>query len=132
MPISAKKLQARYGTSPVTIVGVNAWDVTTKVDELDGTTGADAGFARPEAGVKELSGTINGYFDLTTGVGAAFQEGTTLTTLRLFRTSDDTTPAYSIPSALILSYQQKGEVRGRIEWTIQFKAVGSWTYADPS
>jgi hypothetical protein len=132
MSISGKKLGCKYGGTPTTLAGNHSWQASAKVDELDSTTGADAGYANFDAGVKELTVTIQFYFDVASGVAADLAEGTVLTNLKLYRDLSDTNPAFTLASALVTQFEQKGEVRGKIECTATVKNKGSYVYHDVS
>lgn len=127
--ISGKALTAKIGAT--TIVGVFNWEAEEVAAELDTTTAADGGFDHPEDGVKSLTVRLRGYMDTVDGEYAPIRRGTTISNLNLFRASTDATAAFVIPTAKVFRSTQGGEIKGRIEWSAEIKAVGSYTYNDP-
>lgn len=128
MAVSAKKIAAKIGAT--TIVGIVSWSVRESAVDLDATTAADAGYERHEAGLLGATIECRGVFDLTSGTYTPIKAGTTLTTLKLFSDVNDTTPAYSFGTAVVMESSQSGEIRGRFEMSFTAKSVGSWTYTE--
>jgi hypothetical protein len=70
--------------------------------------------------------------DIVTGNYAAVRRGTIITNLELFRIDGETTPAFSVPQALVVRSKQSGEIRGRVEWQAEIHSRGTYTYNDPA
>ena len=130
MSISGKYLTATIdGTE---IFDNYAWDAAESGDELDRTTGAFAGYSATDVGVKSCRVTIKGYMDVTTGQYVAVKVSeTNITNLKLYRSSDDATPAFEFPEATIVKSRQGGEVKGKIEWQAEIVNYGEYTANDP-
>ena len=133
MTHSGKEIEAKIGgMAPVFVSGNYAWNMEENADELDGTTGEDAGYENPSVGVYSGVVMLKGYMDIVSGTYTPIRRGTTISNLKLYRDKDDTNPAFSIPSAVVLQSTQGGEVRGKVEWTARIKTKGSYTYNEPS
>lgn len=130
MSVSGKKLSMKVGVT--TFAAIVGWTVREKVDELDAATAADAGYDHPDAGFAGATIEIKGVLDITTGVYSPIKAGTTITTLKLYRDINDTTEAYSFPTALVVESSQGAENRGRFEISATAKSSGTYTYNEPA
>jgi hypothetical protein len=105
--------------------------VREKFERLDAITAADAGANRRDFGVGEAAITLRLLIDCTTGKYEPIVAGTEITTLKLYRQSTDTSPAYTFPIARVFDSSQGGEIRGRFEVTAEAENVGTYTRAEP-
>lgn len=126
--ISGKYLTVAIGATELD--GNYAWSVDQGGDKIDRTVGADRGKSRTDVGVEDTSITIKLYLDIATGQPSIVRRGTTLTSLMLYRSIDDTSPAYDFPEALVIKRTEGGEVRGKLEVTCEIVAQGSYTEND--
>lgn len=129
MSISGKRLGVLVGG--VEVAGNYAWTADEGADVLDRTTGADAGFEREDLGVYNCHVTMKLYLDITDGQYANLQRGAELSNLELYRSLEDTVPAFLIPEAIVVHSTQGGEVRGRIEVTVEAHSMGEYESNDP-
>jgi hypothetical protein len=126
--ISAKKIG--FKVNGVLVEGTYRISARGKVDELDRTTGSDNGYANFDGGVKEMRVSATVYIDLTTGFGVSIEEGDVLEDVNLYRDLDDT-PGTVMPLALVVSANDNGEVRGKLEYELELVAKGEYTRAFP-
>lgn len=129
MSISGKALQAEI--DGVFVHGNFSWQIEEDGDELDGTTAESGGYEDPEMGVYKARVTLKGYMDVADGTYTPVRRGTIVTNLKLFRDITDVTPAFDIPTSLVLRSNQGGEVRGKVEWGSTIATKGAYTYNDP-
>jgi hypothetical protein len=100
--VSGKFLTCKIGTA--VIVGNFGWTVREKFERLDAITAADAGANRRDFGVGEAAITLRLLIDCTTGKYEPIVAGTEITTLKLYRQSTDTSPAYTFPIARVFRF----------------------------
>lgn len=130
MSVSGKKIAAKIGTT--LIVGLVSWRVRESSQELDATTGADAGYEHPDNGVLGATIELNGVMDLTSGEYVPIRAGTEFTDLKCYRDAADTDPAFLFPTARVFESGQGGGVKERFEINCTAKSVGSYTVTDPA
>jgi hypothetical protein len=130
--VSGKHINVKLGATPAALVGVQSWTAEDSVQELDATTAADGGYARPDVGIQSVTVSMQLVIDIAAGSLTPVQAGSTLTDLALYATTTATSPIYSIPSALVLKSTPKGEISGRFSLDLVVKNIGSYTLANPS
>lgn len=126
MSISGKKLGFRVNGTLVT--GNYRWTARGVPDKLDRTTGSDGGYTNTDPGCRELTVTATVYIDLTDGIGVSIDDSDILENVELFRDIDDVTPAYVMAEALVTSAEESGEVRGKLEYALEFVNRGAFTH----
>lgn len=129
--ISGKFLTVKLGATPVEVADNYAWSCDEGGDVLDRTVGADLGFEREDMGVVNCHGTIKLYLDITVGTPNALARGTVLEDLSLFYARGHTVPAFAFPEALVVRATRGGEVRGKMEYSVEFHSRGSYTSNNP-
>ncbi len=113
------------------LAGCHQWAFEESVDNLDGTTGSDGGYANPFAGVKSGTVRMQVYFNVATGVYTPIQAGTTVTDLWLYDDVVNGTALIQIPSGVVMRSTKTAETRGRIEVTCEIATKGIYTVNDP-
>lgn len=129
MSVSGKKISGTINGAD--IVGLVSWRATEEVVELDATTAADNGYARPDGGLKSLTVEISGVMDLADGDYTSIRAGTAITNLLLYRDVDDATAAFTIANAQVFRSTQGAEIRGRFEISCTIKSIGEYEAANP-
>ena len=123
--ISAKRIGGKIGGNLIS--GVHSYDVDDSADDLDVTVGSDGGYTRTETGCRALTITLNAYFDLSEAVISPVESGSWVENLTIW---DDLTGSYflNMPFGKVVKFQKKGEVRGRLEYTVTIKNWGEFTF----
>lgn len=127
MSTSGKYLTVAQGSTEMT--DNHAWRVSGSVKELERSTGAGGGFGNVDAGLRRANISIDAWVDVDTAssVLTDFQEGEVIADLNLYFKSDDTTPAYNFPLALVLTAELGGEVDGQFQFKATLKNKGEYT-----
>jgi len=128
MSVSGKFLTAKIGTA--TIVGVTEWNAEEDPDVLDATVGGP-GYTDTDTGPGDVRVTMTVLIDTTTGQYAPVRAQTLITNLKLYRIVTDTTPAFTLPAAIVTRSSQRAAARGRVEATIECKNKGVYSAAEP-
>lgn len=129
MSVSGKFLTAKIGS--LAVVGLVDWEAEEHGDDLDATVGNSGGATNTDTGCDDLTVTLSGVIDTTTGQYAAISRGVILSNLKLYRAATDTTPAFTVPSAIITQSTQTARARGRVEFRSVAKNKGVWTKGEP-
>ena len=127
--ISGKYLAVVIGN--VVIVGAQEWTCRETTDQLDGTTGADQGYENDDNGLVRAEIDIMLVQNLASGIYAAVRAGTLLTNLKLYRTSADNQPAFTIPLAKVYESTNAGKVRDRFTTAVKARSKGPYSGTDP-
>lgn len=69
--------------------------------------------------------------NLASGIYAAVRAGTLLTNLKLYRTSADNQPAFTIPLAKVYESTNAGKVRDRFTTAVKARSKGPYSGTDP-
>ncbi len=121
--ISGKFAQADNNGAP--IIGVFEWRTEPRGDELDGTTGADGGFEKPEVGVRGYRTTLRGIYDDVNGMGTYLEVGDILSNVNLYIDEAAAVPVFTYGEAIVLTAPIVVPVRGRMEWELQIASRGN-------
>lgn len=130
MSISGKLLAVTIGAT--TVVGSHTWSCEEFADELDATTGADAGFETSDFGVYGARISIEFWLDVTTGLYSYIRRGTILTNLKLWLSSLATNPMFLFTTAKVFKSTPRGQVRDRFGVSVEAKGQGSYTQNEPN
>lgn len=113
------------------ITGTQGWTVRVTADQLDGTTGSDAGFENDDYGVQRAEIDLEIVQNLATGIYSTVAAGQRITTLRLYRAVGDAQPAFTFPIATIYESTNMGKVRERFTIAVKAKSNGAFTSTNP-
>lgn len=127
--ISGKYLIVTVGST--VLVGPQGWTVRETTDQLDGTTGADAGFENDDFGIIRAEIDLELVQNLATGIYNDIGALTTLTALRCYRASTDTQPAFYFPIARVYESTNMGKVKERFTVAVKARSNGTYTRYDP-
>lgn len=120
--ISGKALHFNYAGDVVN--GCYGWDYGGGVQELDGADGTSGGWDFPEPGLRNGELTARMFYRVGTGLFTGAVNGDEVVDVQGFVTAGDTDPIVDMPFAMVSNFRITAEVRGRIEFTISFKAQG--------
>jgi hypothetical protein len=127
------KLHGRHGeiqigaSSPLSVIGsLSAWTIAGDRDLVDVTSFGDEN-KNFLAGLKNASGTFEGFFD-TDYIRALFDaaESATGTEFRITMSTDQ--PNFYVTGPCWLSVSMSGAVNDAVKVTGTFSANGAWTY----
>lgn len=126
MSISGAYLEASI--NGVAVNGLHEWEADDSGgDVLDATHGGTGGSTDTDVGCKDLRVTLRMIFDVADGIDVDLRFGTILTSVLLYRHQGDSSPAYELPSAIVVGKPTTVPVRGRIEMTATIKNKGAFT-----
>lgn len=126
MSVSGKSFTARFGAGPTTITGIVSGEIRNVPDELDATDSDSAPFGDTDVGCTQLVGQLKGHLRLTGTQPSAIKPGTILEDLKIYPFGS-TNPDYDMPEAICLEGTESIAVRGKVEYTINFKSKGAYT-----
>ncbi len=112
--------------SPLTIIGsLNSWTINFTRDKVDVTSFGDTN-KQYLTGLKDVSGSIEGFFD-TTYLRALMDaaDSDTGTQIRITPSTDD--PTFYYEGACWLDLTNTGSVNDAIKISATFSANGNWT-----
>ena len=115
------------GSSPLTVIGsLNAWSLSGTRDKVDTTSFGDNN-KNYLAGLKDVSGSFEGFFD-TSYIRTLLQEAdsATGTIVRITPSTDEPTFYYQGPAWLDIS--QTGSVSDAVKVSGSFSANGDWLF----
>lgn len=128
--ITGKYLSGTIGNT--TIAGMFSWEAEEVSDSLDAQTGAHAGFSANEHGSKTLRVTFELHQDIETGIYSTVQAGTTITDLKLYRDTGNTSLAANVPTFNVFSSRQGAQIKTSFVTRVSGEAFGSYTMSNPS
>lgn len=115
----------------VVLVGDQGWTVRESTDQLDGTTGADAGFENDDFGIIRAEIDMDFVQNLALGLYTVIAAQQILTNLRLYRSFGDPQPGFWFPIARIYESTNGLKTRERATVTVKARSNGSYTRYDP-
>ncbi len=128
--ISGKYMVAAVESS--LIVGLQGWTVRETTDQLDGTTGADAGYEDDDFGIVRAEIEMDCVQNLAAGTPyVAIRATTRLTNVRLYRSYGDAQPAFTFPLVTVYESTNMGKVRERLTVNVKAKSNGAYTFTNP-
>lgn len=127
--ISGKYLVGVYSGQIIT--GMQGWTARSTVDQLDGTTGSDAGYENDDYGVGRCEIELELVQNLATGWYTQLQAGQRITELRLYRAVSDAQPAFYFPIATIYESTNMGKVKERFTVSIKARSNGIFYATNP-
>ena len=126
--VHGRKGEIQIGNaSPLTVIGsLNAWTLSGTRDKVDTTSFQDEN-KNYLAGLKDVSGTFEGFFD-TTYIRTLLQEADSAdgTTIRITPSTDH--PSFYYTGAAWLDISQTGAVNDAVKVSGTFSANGDWVF----
>ena len=126
--VHGRKGQIQIGNaSPLTVIGsLNAWSLSGTRDKVDTTSFGDSN-KNYLAGLKDVSGSFEGFFD-TSYIRTLLQEADSEdgTQIRITPSTDHPTFYYQGPAWLDVN--QTGSVSDAVKVSGTFSANGDWTF----
>lgn len=117
----------------VSLAGPTEWTVTETGESLDRTAGDTGGYHKGDPGVMRAEGSMRFVQDTSTGFYAVVRARTILTNLKLFINSNDPSPAFLFPEALVLTSGREVRVKGQgVMLPVTFENRGSYTANEPN
>lgn len=126
MPTSTtgRNFTAKIGT--VAISGLLKGDVGEEGDELDATDSLSAPFTDTDMGCYGVKGTLEGHHRVDLSPFPTLAIGTVLTNLNIFM-HGGTVASWIFPSAIVTKGSASAEIRGKVQFTINFSSKGTYT-----
>lgn len=123
------------GTTPVQVLAISSWDFTSSREALKGNVFGDLHSKIHGMGVKDVSGSIKGYYSVDDITGqetlkSHYLAGTTVTGFKLY--IDDTihfhaTGTDDIDGVKLTSFNTGAEMNGIVPIEFNFEVGGEWT-----
>jgi len=113
-------------TANGTAICLTSWDLDHVIDFADTTTVCTGAWKTQIPGLKQVTGSISGDFDLNNPPfsGQNLTPGTLITTLKLIISASN----YYTMSAWITSFKFTDEINDVFKWTATFVSDGAVTY----
>lgn len=127
MSTSGKLFTATIGVgTPITISGLTRGEIRDVGDELDSTDSDSAPYLDTDIGCVGKTGALEGHFRVEGMQFPALSMGTILTTLKIYP-HGILADAYIFPLAIVLPGSVAVEVRGKVQFTINWASKGAFT-----
>lgn len=126
MSVSGKAFTARHSTVPVTITGIVSGEIREVPDDLDATDSNSAPYGTTDVGCTQLVGQLKGHWRTTGTTPANLKAGTILQDFDIFP-HGSANPEYHMEEMICLEGTTSVAVRGKVEFTINFKSRGAYT-----